>query len=112
MLKEILLSRLGTVGGGNKWERRRRFRCTDGSESLLEGNEGGWLGRRGRGTRLVERRRSIPEGNSGEAVEVVGDDLIGDRLLSFRVTIVGKQAEGPQLVFHLDANICLEAKIH
>ena len=81
MLKEFLLSRLGTLGGGNKWERRRRFRCTDGSESLLEGNEGGWLGRRGRGTRLVERRRSIPAGNSGEAVEVVGgDDLIGDRL--------------------------------
>ena len=78
MLKEILLSRLGTLGGGNKWERRRRFRCTDGSESLLEGDEGGWLGRRGR---VVERRRSIPEGNSGEAVEVVGgDDLIGDLL--------------------------------
>ena len=80
MLKEILLSRLGTLGGGNKWE-RRRFRGTDGSESLLEEKKGGWRGRRGRGTRLVERRRSIPEGNSGEAVEVVGgDDLIGDRL--------------------------------
>ena len=34
------------------------------------------------------------------------------RLLSFRVTIVGKQAEGPQLVFHLDANICPGAIIH
>ena len=37
---------------------------------------------------------------------------ISRRLLSFRVTLVGKQAEGPQLVFHLDANISPGAIIH
>ena len=69
MLKEILLSRLGTLGGGNTWE-RRRFRGTDGSESLLEGNEGGWL--------TFSRR-------------LLSFLTFSRRLLSFRVTIVGKQ---------------------